>query len=342
MANWNSVHEQIVGEQLKRQRTSPHDDVRRKYLKELADLTGRNVVAYYSGWLQRSGPDVVALVTINDDDKNGFMACFNKLDFSKGLDLILHSPGGDVAATESIIDYIRSKFDDNVRVIVPQISMSGGTMIACAARQIVMGHHSNLGPVDPQFGSWPAIAIVKEFERARIEVLQDQRLALIWQPIIAHYGPTLLSKAHHAIQWSREIVSRALKEGMFRADPDRKNKTDRVVEFLLSDDVHKAHGRHIHRKELRDIGLNILDLEHDQKFQDAVLCVHHAFMNTLMNTNAIKLIENHDGIAFIKALQFVSAPQQQAPFAAQPHRPKKRSMSLGSRLREALKILLGH
>jgi ClpP class serine protease len=53
------------------------------------------------------------------------MAAFAGLDFNKGLDLVLHTPGGDVAATESIIEYIHSKFGRDVRVIVPQISMPG-------------------------------------------------------------------------------------------------------------------------------------------------------------------------------------------------------------------------
>lgn len=47
------------------------------------------------------------------------MAVIHKLDKDKGLDLILHTPGGDVAATESIIDYLQSIFKDNIRVIVP-------------------------------------------------------------------------------------------------------------------------------------------------------------------------------------------------------------------------------
>ncbi len=63
--------------------------------------------------------------------------------------MILHTPGGDIAATESIVDYLYCMFDKDIRVIVPQISMSAGTMIALASKEIVMGKHSNLGPIDP-------------------------------------------------------------------------------------------------------------------------------------------------------------------------------------------------
>jgi membrane-bound ClpP family serine protease len=79
-----------------------------------------------------------------------------------------------------------------------QISMSGGTIIALAAREIVMGLHSNLGPIDPQFGHSPAIAILKEFERARADIIADPKLALLWQPILQRYEPTLLSRAEYA------------------------------------------------------------------------------------------------------------------------------------------------
>lgn len=95
------------------------------------------------------------------------MSVIKDLDKSKGLDLILHTPGGSVAATESIIDYIHSVFGDDIRAIIPQISMSGGTMIACSCKEILMGKHSSLGPVDPQILDIAAKDIIKEFELAK-------------------------------------------------------------------------------------------------------------------------------------------------------------------------------
>src|ERR1700730_17720442 len=117
---FGDVLREIQDVQIQRQREGFPDPVRRKYLSELAALTKRNVVAFYSSFLQRPGPEYYFNNQINDEDKQGFMATFSGLDFDIGLDLILHTPGGDVAATESIIDYIRSKFGVDVRVIVPQ------------------------------------------------------------------------------------------------------------------------------------------------------------------------------------------------------------------------------
>lgn len=98
MPNWNAVLEEI---KKKSEETAyPHDVVRRGYLDELHAFTGRTVIAYYSGFL--SMPDIRG-VEINDEDKNGFMMCIHETERKGGLDLILHTPCGDLAATESLI-----------------------------------------------------------------------------------------------------------------------------------------------------------------------------------------------------------------------------------------------
>ena len=86
-----------------------YDTLRHKYLAELQEHTGRNVITYYSGWLQKREFIQHGAVgfDINDNDKNGLMATIHKLDRQKGLDLILHTPRGNIAATESIVDYLR-------------------------------------------------------------------------------------------------------------------------------------------------------------------------------------------------------------------------------------------
>jgi ClpP class serine protease len=150
---------------------SGQDVVRRKYLRQLSERTGRNTIVYYSGWLQK--PAIAFLqphIGVNDSDKNGFMATIHQLDRSLGLDLVLHTPGGDIAATESLVEYLRQMFGTNIRAIVPQLAMSAGTMIVLACKEILMGKHSNLGPIDPQIGIFPAQAIIEEFTRAQQEI----------------------------------------------------------------------------------------------------------------------------------------------------------------------------
>lgn len=194
MPNWKDVLNEIKRRQS--EAALAVDIVRRDYLQKLHGHTKRNVIAYYSGFLSK--PDVAA--EINDEDKNGFMMAVHTLDRSKGLDLILHTPGGDVAATESLVDYLRNMFKKDIRAIVPQIAMSAGTMVALSCREILMTRHSNLGPIDPHLGGRPAYGVIAEFRRALKEIKRDPHTLALWQPIIAQYPPTLLSRCEKCDQ----------------------------------------------------------------------------------------------------------------------------------------------
>ena len=114
------------------------DELRTKYISLLSQKTGRNVIAYYSGWLK---PGKTQNIDINDSDLTGFMNAMRGLDTSKGLDLILHTPGGNPTATEGIVKYLHNKFNNDIRVIVPQMAMSAGTMLACASKTIILGKY---------------------------------------------------------------------------------------------------------------------------------------------------------------------------------------------------------
>ena len=298
MPNFTDVTRQI--EEEARVAKDPHDIVRQRYLNEFSALTGRNVVAYYSGWLQHPGSRYGPVVQINDEDKNGFMACFHQMEFNKGLDLILHSPGGQVAATESIIHYIRAKFGRDVRVFVPLLSMSGGTMIALTGYEIWMGRHSNLGPIDPQFGPQGAQLVLSEFDRALKEISADPNKIAVWRPILEQIPPTFLTTCEQAIDWSKEIGIKALQEGMFSGDPDAITKATRIVESLNDASKNRNHGRHLHREDCEAMGLKIRHVEPEAPLQDALLSTHHAFMISLMNSRIVKIVENQKGIAYVK------------------------------------------
>ena len=300
MPNWNEVIVEIQQKQQRNPNVNPLDTVRRKYLKKISVISGRNTIAYYSGWLQKPQ---IAGTAVNDKDKSGFMLTINKLDRTKGLDLILHTPGGDIAATESLVDYLYSMYGKDIRVIVPQISMSAGTMIAFASKEIVMGKHSNLGPIDPQMGGLACQAVLNEFEQAKNDIKQNPHSAALWQVIISKYHPTFLGACKQAIEWSEKMVNEWLKENMCQGDEERVNK---IVNTFSNHTEQKSHSRHISKRECEDLGLNITSLENDQNFQDAILTTHHAFMHTFSNTLCVKIIENHDGVAYIE-----QAAQQQ-------------------------------
>src|SRR5438445_313976 len=93
------------------------------------------------------------------------------------LDLVLHTPGGLVLAATQIAGAIR-KHKGKVTAFVPHYAMSGGTLIALAANEIVMCEHAVLGPVDPQLGQYPAASIVKVARQKPIAEMDDQTLIL--------------------------------------------------------------------------------------------------------------------------------------------------------------------
>jgi hypothetical protein len=286
---------------------STHDIVRRRFLKRLREKTGRNVILYYSGWLQK--PNVPGM-EVNDSDKNGFMTVIHGLKRDLGLDLILHTPGGSAAATESIVDYLRQIFGTNIRAVVPQLAMSAGTMIACAARSILMGKQSSLGPVDPQFAGIPAHGVVEEFRRAYDEIRRDQAKIPVWQPIIAKYHPTLVGECEKAIKWADEMVKEWLVSGMLAGDPDPAKRAASIIKDLGDHSLTMSHERHLSAQRCREMGLKVEMMEEDDDLQDAVLSVHHACVHTLTSTAAVKIIENHEGVAFIRTMQtmVVKAP----------------------------------
>ena len=210
MPTWDEILKEVGGT------PNTFDLIRRKYIKELSGKTGRNTIIYYSAFLQKTSLTQQGVdFGINDNDKNGFMTVVNKLDRSKGLDLILHTPGGNISATESIVFYLKSIFGNDIRAIIPQISMSAGTMIACACKEIIMGKQSNLGPIDPQLGYIPAHGLIEEFNRIMNEVKADPSRINVWREVLSKYHPTLIGECEKAIKWSESMVSDWLMTNMF-------------------------------------------------------------------------------------------------------------------------------
>lgn len=299
MPSWDKVQSEIKAA------GSVHDVVRRQHLKYLAELTGRNTIVYYSGWNEKQFLLSQGLTgaEVNDSDKNGFMATIHEMDRSRGLDLLLHTPGGNVAATESLVHYLRAMFGTDLRVVVPQLAMSAGTMIALSGKTVVMGKHSSLGPIDPQIMGMPAHGLVEEFNKAAEAIKSDPAAIPVWQPILAKYPPTLIGESQKAIVWAEDMVRQWLASGMFEGDTDAASKASSIVSELASHELTLSHDRHIHADKAASIGIKVEILEDNPDLQEAVLSVHHACIQTLAETPAFKIIENHMGVGFITSVR---------------------------------------
>ena len=291
MAGWDDILEEIRNSPLR----NAVDETRHAYLKRLSELTGRNTIAYYSAWLTMTNP--VENTDINDNDMNGFMNTVRGLDCSKGLDLILHTPGGSPMAAEAIVKYLRSKFGKDIRVIVPQLAMSAGTMIACSAKEIVMGKQSSLGPIDPQLNGIPAYSIQSEFEDAKADLAIGNANFNYWRLLLSKYPAAYIKMASDAIALSDALLKEWLISGMLEGE--NSEVVDRVCNSLNEHVDSKVHARHFDAVFCKSIGLHIIDLEADQQLQDAVLSIHHCYVHTFASTPAVKIIENQCGKAFI-------------------------------------------
>jgi ClpP class serine protease len=152
------------------------------------------------------------------------------------IDLILHTPGGLVLAAEQIARAL-TRHQAPVRVVVPHYAMSGGTLLALAADEILMDPNAVLGPVDPQLGEWPAASIVKVVETKPIERIRDDTL------ILADVGRKALTQVRATV---REILV---------ANGVAVDKADGLAEALSSG--RWTHDYPISPTEARDLGLPI-------------------------------------------------------------------------------------
>jgi hypothetical protein len=290
----------------------PHEILRRKYLQQLHERTGRATFLYYSGWMDKpqAGPEILSVVGA---DVCGFMeACSNAAGKkTRELDLFVHSPGGDGDAAEQICEYLRTQYD-HIRVIVPLQAMSAATMMALSADEVIMGAHSQLGPIDPQLTiqtpegprQASAQAIKDQFKLAQAQCADPVALPA-WLPILRTFAPGLLAACDHAAKRGEEIVSKAMAKYMLRDNAEASRKAAEAASWFGDAETLLSHGRPVRREEAREHGIVVSDLEDDNDLQDAILSVHHSAMRTLSDTPVAKLIENEVGRAYLLMQQQV-------------------------------------
>ncbi len=159
--------------------------------------------------------------SIGIDDSEAVLRAIRLTPPEQPIDLILHTPGGLVLAAEQIAKAL-SERKGKVTVFVPHYAMSGGTLIALAADEIVMDPYAVLGPVDPQIGSAPAASIIKAVEQKPIERVGDEMLVLAdiarkARTQVEAFVVELLSK--HGLPEAKSLeTAKTLSEGRFTHD----------------------------------------------------------------------------------------------------------------------------
>jgi ClpP class serine protease len=129
-------------------------------------------------------------IDINDSEE--VLRAIHLTDPSVPLDIVLHTPGGLVLAALQIARAIH-KHKGKVTAFVPHYAMSGGTLIALAASEIIMSEHAVLGPVDPQLGERPAASVLKVLRKKPFANIDDETL------IQADQAEKALSQVHQSV-----------------------------------------------------------------------------------------------------------------------------------------------
>ena len=274
-------------------------------LKTVSDQRNQShVLLHGSSFLQKpTAPGEYTQIT--SEDVNGYMSLLHGMDYDRTLTVILHTPGGNVNAAESLVEYLRSKFQ-RIEVIVPTFAVSAGTMITLASDLIIMGRQSQLGPIDPQMfysGRYvSAQAIVDQFRLAKGEIEKNVTSAHVWAPILASLGPSLILESQNALQYGEEMVSRWLEKFMFSGikGEGARIKADEVARYFNDATRHKSHGRRINRDEARNLDVAVYDLEQDQLLQDSVLTIYHLMTIMFETSPATKLLWSDHNHTWIK------------------------------------------
>jgi ClpP class serine protease len=149
--------------------------VRRRRLSRLSDARGATVITliHRQETMSLLGFPIARFIDI--DDAEGVLRAIRETPGNQPIEIILHTPGGVVPAASQIASAL-ADHPGRVTAVVPHYAMSGGTLIALAADEIVVDAHSALGPVDPQLGQYPAASIVAAASRPGDH--EDQTLIL--------------------------------------------------------------------------------------------------------------------------------------------------------------------
>ena len=302
------------------------DAITDKYINDLFSHTNRPLLVYVTDFLN---PQKAAMagndLSINLSDKDGLVFATRTLP-SGPLDILLHSPGGSLEATESIVDILRPKFSD-IRFFIPNAAKSAATMLALSGDEIYLASSAELGPIDPQIVSRresginqsAAQAIIDQFENAQKDLAEHPDKLPAWIPILPMYGPSLYQDSKNAIKLSKEIVRNWLVEYMFKDIPkktERTNKAMRVVNYFANHKLLKSHGRKIGLVEidqsLKGL-LKIKKLEDDAILYDKIMGVYYCYIHIFQRSPAFKIIQNHKGNRYVRQIQMAQIPQSLMP-----------------------------
>jgi hypothetical protein len=279
-------------------------DFRKEFLEKMNNETGRDIIVHYSTWQSKSAPG--SLLSISQDDRISFQSAIDGLNGDcEELDLILHTPGGDIQATKMIVHALRKRYK-HIRVIVPITAMSAGTMIALSADEIILTDSSNLGPIDPQIylksidSFIPANEIDNVVNNAKKEIASKKNINY-WGFELNKYPAAIHQMCLNTIKQSKLMTREWLKNGMLRGEKNAEQSAIDIEKYFSNYQNHLTHGNHLTYDELTSALPRLKISLADKELSDLIYGVFYAYDIFAMSVpQMVKVTENHKMVGRLK------------------------------------------
>ena len=183
---------------------------RQTLINQIQGGTKRALICYVSG----------NRCMIDEDDTMPFVDLLHKVPPNQALDLLLHTGGGSIDVAEKLIGILRRHAGEaKLRVIVPELAKSAGTVMVLGADSVVMSDMSELGPIDPQallFDRWQSVQNYLDAYSTHAETLRTDRDNVAARIMLGKLDPATLKLCEAAVTRARQAAENLLKRGMFR------------------------------------------------------------------------------------------------------------------------------
>lgn len=242
---------------------------RQELIRRIQDRTGRRLICFVAGSRLQC--------MISQSDTIPFVDLLHNLKKDEGVELLLHTIGGSVDAAEKLIRLVRSKAGDaELRVIVPELAKSAGTVMVLGADCVVMSDTSELGPIDPQMQfsdsrgnvRWHSVQNYLDAYKEHYEKITEQPNNVAAQIMLGKIDPDTVKLCQAVMDRARQSAETRLLHGMFRRGSGNVTLT---VSELLDTKRWLSHSQMISWEDAKDprIGLRVQYLEqNDDLWQD--------------------------------------------------------------------------
>jgi len=281
------THKQVMDEQLQTHET------RKSLFVSLEKELHRPIITFFTSFVHP--------VMIEDEDADMLEGVLRKADLSKGLALIISSPGGNGIAAERIINICRSYSGTKEYIaIVPGKAKSAATMICLGASKIIMGSSSELGPIDPQMTLtednkvkiFSVFNLVESYNELFSKAVKEKGNLQPYLQQLANYDEREIKEMKSVMALSEDIAIRTLSSGIMKGKSETYIK--KKIEILLTPKRTKTHGRPIYREEASECCcLNIESVDVKSNFWELVYELYYR-TNNYVSSSVAKCIESKE------------------------------------------------